>query len=165
MSSARRGLTVEVHQGNEPVGFASNDGDCERQAERAGSHNRLWGAAHGYPYGQGGLDRAGVNALVVQVGAVASRPCRLFGVTDREEQLQLFRKKRVVIVQRVPEKGERLREGPSAGHDLSASTGDEIQSREVLKYAYRVIRTQNGHSSAETDSFCACGTGSQSNGW
>ena len=57
----------------------------------------------------------------------------------------------VVVAEVVPEQRERLDERAAADHDLRSAFRDEVDGRELLEHADRVVRAEDGHGAREPD--------------
>jgi hypothetical protein len=77
-------------------------------------------------------------------------------LADLQEQIEFLGEQRVVILQ--PETKERKRlDGRTAAHDhFRASSRQQIERCEALKYPYRVGGAQNRDSAGETDTVRSC---------
>ena len=158
---ARR-VVVEFGEGREPLGQTPDDGDRHRQAQRAGAERRFRGATHGDPDRQRILHGAGVDAHpAVQRRTMPARPRDALVLAERDQQLQLLLEQLVVVVEVVAEQRERLREGAAPGHDLGATTRQEIERREVLEHPDRVIGADDAHRTGEPDALGALRGGGQ----
>ena len=101
-------LAIELGQRREARGFAADDRDRERQAERA-ARDRLRRAAGRDPDGQGLLQRARIDALAVERRAMPALPRDQGLGADLKQKIELLREQRVVIVEVVAEQREGLR--------------------------------------------------------
>ncbi len=72
-------------------------------------------------------------------------------IADREQQLELLRIQRVVVVEVVAEQRERFDERAAAGHDLGAAAGDEIDLSELLEDADGIIGAEHRHRARQAD--------------
>lgn len=63
MSRVVGGTVVEIGQGRELIGTATNDGDGQIEAQSAGAGEGFRRAAHSNPDGERVLDGTGINAL------------------------------------------------------------------------------------------------------
>jgi hypothetical protein len=70
---------------------------------------------------------------------VFARPAHALGLAQPQQQLQLLREQRVVVAQIVAEQGKGLDERAAAGHDLGPSIRQQVQGREILKDAHRIV--------------------------
>jgi hypothetical protein len=77
------------------------------------------------------------------------------GRTDGQQQLELGGEQLVVVVQVVAEEREGLDERPAAGHDLGAAVAEQVERRELLKDADRVVGAQDRHGAGQADAFRA----------
>ena len=76
-----------------------------------------------------------------------------------QQELELLREERVVVAQVVAEERKRLDEGAAADHDLGASAGEEVDGRELLEDADRVVGAQYGDGARQPDARCPGGRG------
>ena len=72
--------------------------------------------------------------------------------TQREQQLELFGKQLVVVVQVLSKQRIRLNEAAAPSHDFSASTRQQVERRKILEDAHRIVRTEYSHSARKSDS-------------
>ena len=56
-----------------------------------------------------------------------------------EQKIELFGEQFVVVVEVVAEQREGFDERTAPGHDLGAAAGDEIEGRELLIDAHRIV--------------------------
>ena len=75
----------------------------------------------------------------------------MLGLLHFEQELELLRKELIVLREVVAEERERLDERPSPGHDLRAAVGDEVDDRELLKDADRIVRADDVDGTREPD--------------
>ena len=161
---APRGLAVEVDQRPEPLGRTPDDGDRERQAERARAHDRLRRSADRDPDRQWVLDRPGIDAQPVKRRPVASRPRDDLGLAQSEQQVELLGEQVVVVLQVLAEERERLDERPAPGHDLGPSAREQVEGGEGLEDTHRVVRAQHRDGAREPDALGALTGRSQGDG-
>ena len=153
---------MEFGERGEPLGQSADDGDRHRQAQGAGAERRFRCAAHGDPDRQRILHGSGIDAHpAVQRRTMPARPRDAFILAERDQQLQLLLEQLVVVVEVVAEQREGLREGAAASHDLGATTRQEVERREVLEHADRVIGADHAHRAGEPDAFGALRGGSE----
>ena len=152
---------VQFGEGHEALGQAADDRERHRQAERPGAERRLGRAADGDPDRERILERAGIDAAVVDRGAVTAGPADALGVAQREEQSQLLLEEIVVVAQVVAEERERLDERPATGHDLGPPAGEQVERAEVLEDAHRIVGAEDGDGAREPDRLRASGGGGQ----
>ena len=126
---------------------AFTDGD--RTVERGRAHDRLRCAADAEEDGQRRLVRARVHALSRERGAMAARPMHAGLGAHFQQEIELFGEELVVVFQVVAEERVRLDERAAAGDDFRPALRDEIDRRELLVDAHRVVRTEHGHSAVE----------------
>src|SRR5918998_2290286 len=122
-----RGLAVEPGEGREALGLAADDRDRQRQAKHRGADHRLRRPADGDPDRQRVLDRARVDAGIVERRAVGARPRNALGLAQPQQQLQLLGEQLVVVAEVVAEQRERLDKRAAAGHDLGSPAREEVE--------------------------------------
>ncbi len=164
VSRAAACFPVHFDEGAEAMRFSADDGDRQRKSQRAGACKRLWCAADTDPRGQRILDGPRKDALPGQRRAMLAGPVDVGILTNLEEQLKFFRKKRVVIVEIEAEQRIRLDEGAAANHNLGPSLRDEIQGGEVLEDADRVVRAQDGDGAGQADTLGTRGRSGENHG-
>ena len=81
------GAMVVVNQGAEAMGFTTDDGDHEGKAERPGADEGLRCAADSEPDGERVLQRARVDALAGERGAMLAGPVDVIGFAKSEEEV------------------------------------------------------------------------------
>ena len=86
-----------------------------------------------------------------------TRPVNMRVVADIEQEIELFRKERIVVFQLESEQRIRLHKGAPPRHDFSASLRDEIERGEFLKNAHRIGGAENGNGAREANVFRARG--------
>ena len=126
-----------------------------------GAHRRLGVAADRDPDRQRVLQRARVDAEVVERRAVPARPGHALRLAEREQQLELLREQLVVVVEVVAEQRERLDERAAAGHDLGPAAGQQVERGEVLEHAHRIVGAEHRHGARQADALGALGGGRQ----
>ena len=94
--------------------------------------------------------------------AVERRPVRPSSVTcspsrSGEQQLELLGEQLVVVLQVVAEEREGLDERPAPGHDLRPAAGEQVERREVLEDADRVVGAEHAHRAREPDPLACAG--------
>src|SRR5258706_14122603 len=99
MPRRRARLAIEIDEWVEAAGFAADDGDHQRKAERAGAGERRGRAADAQPDGQGILHGSGVDALAGECGSMFAGPGYVLVVSDLEEQVELLGEERVVVLE------------------------------------------------------------------
>ena len=134
---------VELGEGREALGHAADDRERHRQAERAGAHGRLGRAADGDPDRELLLQRARVHAAVVERRAMLPDQRHARRRAQLEQQLELLGEQRVVVGELVAEERERLDERAAARHDLGAPAREQVERRELLEDAHRVVRAEH----------------------
>src|SRR5882672_3265605 len=70
-------------------------------------------------------------------------PGHVLVVTDLEQQIELFRKQRVVVLQSKTEQREGVNERATAYDHLRPSLRNEIECGEILEYSYGIGRAQD----------------------
>jgi hypothetical protein len=93
-----------------------------------------------------------------------TRPINLCCFANLQQQLELLREERVVIVEIETEQRKRLDKRTSAGNDLSPALRDQIESCELLKDTDRIGGAQYGDGTGQADSFGHC-SGSAEDDW
>src|SRR5712691_9450998 len=87
-------------------------------------------------------------------------PGHVLVVTDLEQQIELFRKQRVVVLQSKTEQREGVNERTTAYHHLRASLRNQIECGEILEYSYGIGRAQYRYRAGETNAVrsrrCRC---------
>src|SRR5438270_9884346 len=126
VAGAFAGFSVEVDEGSEAVGLAADDGDHERQAEDAGAYEGLRRAAYSQPDGERVLQRARVDALAGERGAVLAGPVDVGGFAEGEEGDELFGEEVVVVFELGAEEGDGFDEGAATDDHFGAAVGDEV---------------------------------------
>ena len=86
---------------------------------------------------------------------MAARPTDVRVPLQLEQQVQLLREQRVVVLQRQPEERERFGEAAASGHDLRATVREEVERGELLEHPHGVRRTEHGDGAREPDAFGA----------
>jgi len=72
-------------------------------------------------------------------------------LAQRQQQIELLGEQLVVVVEIEPEQREGFDERSTAGHDLGATLGDQIERRELLKDTHRIIRAEHRDGAREPD--------------
>ena len=93
--------------------------------------------------GSGSCTRPRVDAAVVDRRAVRAGPGHRARRAQREQQLELLGEELVVVVEVVAEEREGLDERAAAGHDLGAPAGEQVERRELLEDADRVVGAEH----------------------
>ena len=93
-----------------------------------------------------------------------SRPVNADVLANVKQEVELFRKELVVVVQVEAEKRIGFDKRAAADGDFSASLRDQVNCGEVLEDTYRIVGTENGDSAGETDALGASGCSSEENG-
>ena len=81
-----------------------------------------------------------------------------------KQEVELFRKELVVVVQVEAEKRIGFDKRAAAYGDFSTSLRDQVNCGEVLEDTYRIGGTENGDSAGETDALGARGCSGEENG-
>ncbi len=155
--AAPGGLAVEIEQRRETRRFAADDGERQRQAERAGAGNGLRRAADGDPDRQLLLVRARIDAAVVDRRAVRARPGDALAFVQRQKQVELLGEEFVIVFEVVAEQREGFDERAASGHDLGAAARQKIERRELLEDAHRIVGRKHGDGAGELDAAGALG--------
>ena len=74
---------------------------------------------------------------------------------DGEQKIELLGEQLVVIVEVVAEQRKGFDERAAPGHDLRPAAGDEIEGRELLVDAYRIVRRQHRDGAGQPDALGA----------
>lgn len=142
MTSPAPSPAIEVYKRPEASGFTADDGNHERESEHSGANERFGRAADTDPDRQRILQRAGVDCLTCESGAVFAGPVHMRACTDFQKKVEFFLEKRIVIFKAQPEEGIRLNERTATGDNFGAAPRDEVESRELRKnekYAFTVF--------------------------
>jgi hypothetical protein len=86
------------------------------------------------------------------------------GLADVQQSFEFLGEKPVVVAEVVAEERERLDEGSAPDHDLRAPARDEVERRELLEDADRVVRAQDGDGARESDALRPRGDGGEHDG-
>ena len=129
-----------------------------------GAHHRLRRPADGDPDRQRVLQRARVDAGVLERRAVLARPRDALGLAQLQQQIELLGEQLVVVVEVVAEQRERLDERAAAGHDLRATAREQVERGEVLEDAHGVVGAQDRDRARQADVLCAGRGGRQRHG-
>ena len=151
MPRAARRLAVELDQRDEALRLAADDGQRQRQPERAGAHHRGRRAADGDPHRQWVLHGPRPHAGAGERRAVAAGPRHALARAQRQQQLELLGEQLVVVVEVVAEERERLGERAAPGPDLRAAAREVVDGRELLEDAHGVVGAQHGDRAREAD--------------
>src|SRR5438874_13187538 len=68
-----------------------------------------------------------------------------------EKQLELLRKKRIVVIELEPEEWKCFDERPASGDDFGPAFRKQIERCELLKHAHGIGRTQHGDGARKSD--------------
>ena len=60
-----------------------------------------------------------------------------------EQEVELLGEELVVVGKVVAEERERLDERAATGHDLGATAGEQVERRELLEDAHRIVRAEH----------------------
>ena len=115
---------VEVGEGLEAQGVATDDGEHQRQAVARRPHDRLRAAADPDPRAQAVLG-ARIHLLVREGRTGLARPGDLLLVEQQREQVELLLEEGLVVVEVVAEEREALDERAAPRHDFGATAGDQ----------------------------------------
>src|SRR5438309_10640002 len=110
MSESLTGFPIEIDERTEAMSPAANDRDHQRKSKRAGTGERLRSSADSQPYRQRILHRPWIDSLPRQCGPMLARPGDVLIVADLEQQVQLLRDQRIVLLESVPESRNRVNE-------------------------------------------------------
>src|ERR1700760_3190038 len=103
VTRAKARLAIEINERAKTLRFAADDGNHERESERAGTRERLRRTPYAQPDGQGILQRPGIDALAGKGRAVLSRPVDMGVFANLEKQVELFCEQGIVIIEIEPE--------------------------------------------------------------
>src|SRR5438874_2625055 len=78
-----------------------------------------------------------------------------------EKQLELLRKKRIVVIELEPEEWKCFDERPASSHDFGPAFRKQIERCELLKHAHGIGRTQNGDGARKSDTAGSDGGGGE----
>ena len=118
-------LTIEINEWAKALGLAANDGNCERKTECTGAGKGLGCSADSDPHRQRVLHRARIDALPCERGTVFSRPVNADVLANVKQEVELFRKELVVVVQVEAEKRIGFDKRAAAYGDFSTSLRDQ----------------------------------------
>ena len=93
-----------------------------------------------------------------------ARPGDALAVAQLQQQLELLGEELVVVVEVVAEERERLDERAAPGHDLGAPAREQVERREVLEDAHRVVGAEHGDRARQPDALRALGGGAEHDG-
>ena len=133
----RRRATVDLGERDEPLRQPADDRERHRQPERARPVRRLGRAADGDPDRQRLLDRPRVDALDL--------------LAQLQQPDELLLEEPVVVGQVVAEQRERLDEGAAADHDLGTAAREQVDRRELLEDADRIVGAEHVDGAREPD--------------
>jgi hypothetical protein len=102
----------------EPLRAAPDDGEHHRQFVPGRSDERFGGAPDPDPGCQCPGLQGREDALVREGSARGAPPCHGFLPDQRHEQVELFLEEGLVLIERVPEQGERLGKGAPPQNDF-----------------------------------------------
>src|SRR5665213_3319302 len=161
VAGAAARFTIEVDERTKSCGFATDDCDHQRESKNTGASEGGGGAADTHPNRQWVLQRARVDGLPGEWRTVFARPMDMRVLANFEEQIELFRKKRVVVFKTQAEKRERLHNRAAAGDDLSTAIRDKVESGKFLEHPHRISGAEDRHSARKANVLRARGGGSQ----
>src|SRR5687768_6375602 len=144
-------MPVQLEERSEAARLAADDRERQRQTETPCTLDRLGMPADRDPYRQRVLQGAGQHGLSVERRAMSPAPRDTHVVPDLKEQLELLLEERVVVLEVVAEERERLDERASPRHDLGPAAGEEVDGREVLEHADRVVGAEHRDRAREAD--------------
>ena len=96
---------------------------------------------------------------------MVARPRYALFLTQLEKKLEFLVEQLVVLCQVLSKQRERLGEGSPTSHDFRTSARDQVEGREVLKDAHRVVGAQNGYGAREAYVRGASGRRSENDRW
>ena len=85
-------------------------------------------------------------------------------VAQRQQQVELLGEQLVVVLEVVAEQREGLDERAAPGHDLGAAAGEQVERRELLEDADRIVGGQHGDGAGQPDALGARGRRRQRDG-
>ena len=88
----------------------------------------------------------------------------MLALAQREQELELLLEEVVVVAEVVAEERERLDERAAAGHDLGAAAREQVERREVLEDAHRVVGAEHADGAREPDPLRALGARGEHDG-
>src|ERR1700721_672660 len=91
-------FAIKLDERPKSLWFAANDGDHQRESERAGANERCGSSTDPDPNGQRILQRTGVDHLPGERWTVFTSPVHVGVLPNLEEEVQFFCEKRVVVV-------------------------------------------------------------------
>ena len=92
------------------------------------------------------------------------RPRHALGLPQPEQQREVLDEELVVVGEIEAEEGKRLDERAAAGHDLGATAREQVDGREVLEDADRVVRAEHRHGARQPDLLGADRGGAEDDG-
>jgi hypothetical protein len=102
---------------------------------------------------------AGVDHGVVQQWAEFALPGHCLSGAELQKQIEFLCEQLVVVGQGVTEQRKRLGERAAADHQLGPPVRQQVESDEILEYAYRISRAEHDDSARQLDRFRAPGNG------
>src|SRR5438093_6871653 len=88
-------------------------------------------------------------------------PGHLLVVADLEQEIELLRKQRVVVVEIEAEQRKGVDERATADDHLRPSVGDKVERREILEQPHRIGRAEDRHGARQANSLGACRGGGE----
>src|SRR5712664_394641 len=88
VSRAQSRFTVAIDQWPKTVRFPADDGDHQWEPEHAGANKRARRASDAEPNRQRVLQRARINSLPGECGAVFARPANVRVLADLQKQIE-----------------------------------------------------------------------------
>ena len=83
----------------------------------------------------------------------------MLGFAQLQEELELLDEELVVVGEVVAEERERLDERASSRHDLGPPAREQVERRELLEHAHRVVRAEHADGARQPDALRALGHG------
>ena len=163
MACAASRFAVQVDEWAEAMGFASDNGYRQRQAERARADEGCWCSAGAEADWELRLQRARPDALSGERRTVFALPLDAGFIAEVEEEVELLGEEFVVELGVVAEERIGLDEGAAADDDLGATLGDEVKRSEVLEDANGIVRAQNSDRRREANVLRARSSSGQQN--
>src|SRR6185503_4505626 len=143
--------TVEIDQWTKPPRLTTDDRDHQWQPQLAGTHERGRRPAYAEPDGQRVLHGSRIHPLPRERRAVLPAPVDVLIRPDLQEQVELLREERVVVLEAIAEEGKGVDERAATDHHLGSAARDEVDGRKVLEHAHRVRGAEHGDRAREPD--------------
>ena len=132
-------------------GIAADDRERHRQARARRLGRPTAGCRRPRPRSGAGPGAAADRRRVSSAGRWRPGHVTRSLIAQREQQLELLREQLVVVVEVVAEQRERLDERAAPGHDLGPPAGQEVERRELLEDADRIVGAEHGDGARQAD--------------